>query len=226
IVLLRSLVDGLATELEATHAIGRTVDDAVRAQTRHLPTGDDRALLSYLRGRTVLDTSEDEKTDDQAATLFQNAIGRDKSFAFAHAGLSQAYSTRFKHTREISWLAQAKDAANSALELDPTCVQAHLALAVVHLGEGKDDAVMEARQAVRLTPDLDDAHRILGLALISQGQSDAGLAELRTATALRPRHWTNYYALGRSLLVAHKYREAADALQTVRDHLPGLESAH
>ena len=224
--LLRSLVDGLATELEATRASSRTVDDDVRTRMRHLPTADDRALLSYLQGRTVLDTSEDEKTDNQAATLFQDAIRRDKSFAFAQAGLSQAYSSRFKHTRETLWLVQAKDAANRALELDPQSDQAHLALAVVHLGESKDDAILEARQAVRLTPDSDDAHRILGLALISQGQSDTGFAELLTATALMPRHWMNYYALGRSLLAAHKYREAVDALQKVRDHLPGFESAY
>jgi len=125
-----------------------------------------------------------------------------------------------------SWLDQAKDAADRALDLDPRCDQAHLALAVVLLAESQGDPVAEARQAVHLTPDSDDAHRILGLALISQGQADAGFQELRFATVLRPRHWMNYYALGRSLLAAHGYRDAVEALQKVRDHLPRFESAY
>jgi tetratricopeptide (TPR) repeat protein len=225
--LLRFATERVATALEDSNRGGPTVASAVRARMRQLPTADGDALRSYLQGRTALDTSEAAETDQAAADLFDNAIKRDASFAFAHAGLSQAFTSRAKNTEDASWLDRATQAAEQALAMDPACDQAYLASALAFRAAGKkDNAVLEARKAVALTPDSDDAHRILGLALSDQGQPDVALTELRAAVTLRPRHWINRYALGRSLLVHNKYQEGIDELQQVKRNLPAFESAY
>lgn len=222
---LKGIVNAVASALEQHYPLNHASTAAERESYRRLPTQNPEALKSYLRGRMILDTSDNTQTDDKASAAFQEAIGRDVAFAFAQAGLSQAYSSYAKHA-EQSDLSRAQTAANTALDLDLKSDQAHLALALVHLGaKNSGAAVEEARNALGLTPDSDDAHRILGQALIASRNVEAGLAELRTAVALRGNHWINYYALGRSLLVADKPADAIVPLQTMRDKVPMFESA-
>ena len=219
----------VASALEGHYAGGRTMTEAKRTQLRQLPTQDGEALSSYLKGRTVLDGSEVAETDQAAADLFESAINRDGSFAFAHAGLSLAYISRAKNTEEPSWLDRAAHEAEQALAIDPACDQALLASALgFRASRKKDNAVLDARQAVALTPDSDDARRVLGLALIDQGTSQAGaaLAELRRAIALRPSHWINHYSLGRSLLVLNEYQAGIDELQQVKQNLPRFQTTY
>ena len=102
-----------------------------------------------MRGRVLLGISDDPKTDDQAVEVFQDAINRDGSFAFAHSGLSQAYWSRWKHTRDSHWLDLAQEVATRAAAIDPKCDQAHVALALVlRARQRKGDSVVEARRAV------------------------------------------------------------------------------
>lgn len=224
--LVRWATDRLATALEHAFLQDRALSDTERAALRLVPNPDGRALGSYLTGRVLLDTSDDQMTDERAVAAFQQALGADPLFAFAQAGLSQAYTSLWKHVNENKWRDRATDSARGALAIDPRADQAHLASALAFRAfEKKDDAVQEARTAVALTPDSDDARRVLGLTLIEQGQADAGFAELRIAIALRPRHWMNQYALGRSLLLRHQNVEAVELLQAVRDQLPNFESA-
>jgi len=225
---VRFATDSLATALERNHAGSQTMTSEIRAKMRVLPTVDREALREYVQGRAMLDTSDLSETDQKAVALFASAIKRDESFAFAHASLSQAYSSLLKHsTGESSWLDRATDAAQQSLAIDPLCDQAYLASALVfRASKKKDNAVREARKAVALTADSDDAHRILGLALTDQDQTDEALAELRTAIDIAPRHWVNHYSLGWSLLVFHKYREAVDPLKIVTDHLSTFQSAY
>ena len=161
----------------------------------------------------VLDTSDLGETDQKAAALFESAIKRDESFAFAHAGLKLTYSSLFKHTRETRWLDDATNAARRALAIDSRADQAYVASALAfRAANKKNEAVLEARQAVDLTPDSDDGHRVLGLALFDHDERDAAIAELQLAVRLRPRHWSNHYYLGWALLTAHRIPEAIDPL--------------
>jgi tetratricopeptide (TPR) repeat protein len=218
---LRSTTEKVASALEGHYAGGRTMTEAKRTQLRQLPTRDGEALSSYLKGRTVLDGSEVAETDQAAADLFESAIKRDGSFALAHAGLSLAYISRAKNTEEPSWLDRAARGRTGAGDRS-ACDQALLASALgFRASRKKDNAVLDARQAVALTPDSDDARRVLGLALIDQGTSQAGaaLAELRRAIALRPSHWINH-STGQSLLVLNEYQAGIDELQQVKQNLP------
>jgi tetratricopeptide (TPR) repeat protein len=224
LAVLQFVTNKFLTGLEPKNRLSDPLTEAERAALR-LPTQQAKALSAYVHARTLLDTSDSSQTDNDAANVFRGAIDRDPSFAFAQAGLSQAYSSLAKHS-ESKDLQQAVTAANAALDLDRKVDQAHLALALAQLGvHNSAAAVDEARNALALTPDSDDAHRVLGLALVASKNFDAGIAELKTAVALRRDHWLNYYALGRSLLVADKPADAVAPLQTMRDKVTTYESA-
>jgi serine/threonine protein kinase/tetratricopeptide (TPR) repeat protein len=226
LTLLGAVLDGLATVLQPRLTPDSRSGDAGRSQLRDVPTRDLQALVSYLRGRSLLDTSDDPKMDAQAVAAFQDAIRRDGSFAFAHAGLSQAYWSAWKHTGESSWLDRARDAATQAAAIDPRCDQARVALALVFRGlQRKNEAVSEAKRAVGLTPDSDDARRVLGLALLSDNQAEAGLVELAAAVARRPQRAVNQYYLGWGLLTGNRNQEAILPLKEATDLQPNFESA-
>jgi len=225
--LLRFATDNVAAALERTYAGGQTTMSEIRAQVRALPTTDSEALRDYLQGRAALDTSDQGETDQKAAALFESAIKRDESFAFARAGLSLAYSSLFKHTREAKWLDEATNAARDALEIDSRADQAHVASALAfRAAKKKNEAVLEARRAVDLTPDGDDGHRVLGLALFDHDERDAAITELQAAVRLRPGHWSNHYYLGWALLTARRTKEAIEPLTKAKDLLPAFESTY
>ena len=223
--LLRSGLEGLVTALEQRLFPGRTIPEAEPNQLRELPTKDRQALLSYLRGRRLLDISDDRGTDQRAIDAFQEAINRDKAFAFAYAGLSLAYSSLLKHTGDSRWLDSAGELASQASAADRKCDQARVALALVLRAQQRySDAIAEARLAVAFTPDNDDAHRVLGLTLLDDNQADDGIAELQTAVALRPGRLLNQYYLGTGLLLVHKDQQAIAPLKKATEQQPNFES--
>ena len=227
LTLISSVLDGLVPVFQQRLTSDRRIAEADRNQLRELPTKDRQALVSYLRGRSLLGTSDDLKTDEAAVAAFQDAIKRDGSFAFAYAGLSQAYWSTWKHAgSEPSWLDRAWDAATHAAAIDPKCDQARVALALVlRARDRKEEAVSEAKRAVALTPDNDDARRALGLALVNNRQADAGFVALRRAVDLRPRRSVNQYYLGRELLIVNRDREAIAPLKEATELQPNFESA-
>jgi serine/threonine protein kinase/tetratricopeptide (TPR) repeat protein len=221
-----SALDELATALQQRLAPNHRSTDVERTQLRELPTRDRQALASYLRGRGLLDISDDLKTDARAVEAFQDAIKRDGSFAFAHAGLSQAYWSTWRHARESSWLDRALAAGRQAAAIDPRCDQAYVALALAFRGHRqKDNAIAEARRAAGLSPDNDDARRVLGLTLLDDAQADAALVELRAAVALRPHRAVNHYYLGWGLLTVQRNQEAIAPLKEATELQPNFESA-
>jgi len=212
---LRFATTNLATAFERDLALGRVLTGEQRTRLQRLPTGDAQALVSYLRGRVVLDTATNRAADDEAAAAYARAIQRDAAFAEAHAGLAQVFLLTQRHAPgESGWRDKAKEAAAKAVALDTLSDLAHVACALVarELTQ-KDDALVHARRAVILNPSGDDGHRVLGLALIDAGQADLGFAALRQAVSLRPGHWANAYALGIAQLRGGRTREAVDPLR-------------
>ena len=224
---LRLTLDELAKAFEQSYSSDHAFTDADRANLRRLPTENIDALNSYLKGRTILETSDDTAADDRAIASFQDAVARDSNFAFAQAGLSQAYASYDKHAdKKVPY--RAITVARLARNLDANCDQAHVAMALAqYYSEGNlSNAVDEAGRAVALNPDSDYAHRVLGTMQLASGAYDAGLAELSTAVSLNGKNLMNQYALGRGWLFAGKPEEAVGPLRRVTAGLPQFESAY
>ena len=231
LTVLRFATSTLASALERELSLGRNLTSEQRTRLAQLPTADAQGLTSYLRGRVVLDRAENKAADDKAIAAFAEATARDPTFATAQAGLSLAFLSALKHApAEKAARDKAKDAAAKAVALDPLSDHAHIASALVSKElQQKDDALGHARRAVELNPDGDDGRRVLGLTLIDAaqldvGQIDAGLAELRQAAALRPRHWINQYTLGVQSLIKGRNRDAVEPFKKTIELRPAFQT--
>ena len=91
-------------------------------------------------------------------------------------GLGEAYWRKYQATRDEKWSAQARDAINEALRLDPADPAVRLTLAAIYRGMGlmtdAADGAARRRSAARRVGD--EAHRQLGRCSLSMGEPDAG----------------------------------------------------
>ncbi len=126
----------------------------------------------------------------KAVQIFQQAIAKDPDYAEAHAGLAATYLvlpdySLEKRSGENRLLSRAS--ANRALELDPSCAEAHAVLANLQ-SQARDfkGAEEHFRRAIQLDANYATAHHWYGRYLNLHGHRDQGLAELKTAADLDP----------------------------------------
>ncbi len=139
-------------------------------------TGEEKQLLTkrytenteayqlYLLGRYHLSRMTDEGIR-KSLEYFQQAIGKDSSFALAHVGVAESYNAlaNFNILRPSEVYPKARLAVETALKLDVLLAQAHTALAVVKLGYWDwPGAEEEYKRAIELNPSDSDAHHLYG----------------------------------------------------------------
>jgi TolB-like protein len=122
------LAQTIAAQLKATLSAGE------KAEIWRQPTQDLQAYDLYLRARAALRAGGGtipRENWNVAVTLLNRAIARDPKFTLAHCLLNEAYvlEYRFGEDHSPQHLAAAKDAAETALRLEPNREEARLALA-------------------------------------------------------------------------------------------------
>ena len=110
------------------------------------------AHLLYLKGRFFSQKVTMEGVQ-KGLELFQQAVEKDPTYALAYVGLMNCHTS-------LGSPAEAKRAANKALELDPLLGEAHasLAFAAFLYDWDWDGAERGFRQAIELNPNHADAH--------------------------------------------------------------------
>jgi serine/threonine protein kinase/TolB-like protein len=122
------LAQTIAAQLKATLSTGE------KAEIWRQPTQDLQAYDLYLRARAALRGEGGvipRENWNVAVDLLDRAIARDPKFALAYCLLNEAYvlEYRFGEDHSPQHLAAAKDAAETALRLEPNREEARLALA-------------------------------------------------------------------------------------------------
>jgi serine/threonine protein kinase/TolB-like protein/Tfp pilus assembly protein PilF len=122
------LAQTIAAQLKATLSTSET------AEIWRQPTQDLQAYDLYLRARAALrgeGGAIPRENWNVAVTLLNKAIARDPKFTLAYCLLNEAYvlEYRFGEDHSPQHLAAAKDAAETALRLEPSREEARLALA-------------------------------------------------------------------------------------------------
>jgi tetratricopeptide (TPR) repeat protein len=127
----------------------------------------------------------------RSVEYFEQAIGRDSSFALAYAELADAYVL-------LGYLAvlpprdvfpKARAAAVRALALDSTLGEAHASLGLITAAYDRNWAAAEARfrRALALSPNSVYAHMWYATFVLTPlGRHDEAIAEMRKAVALDP----------------------------------------
>lgn len=217
----RELEDIFAIQEEIARAITEKLQVQLAGGDERLvkrATTDVEAYDFYLRGRYGLGTADSEESLRQAIRLFEQAVGRDSTYASAHAGIADAYIEleEYVDVDEVAPLARA--AALRAVELDDTRAETHTALAHVYMHYDWDWILTERayRRAVELGPESFEAHAGMAHFLMAAGDHEAALAETRRAIELARERALDPVAfevdaatnLGHALFAARRYDEA------------------
>jgi len=203
--------------------IGRVTDIARRSSK------DPAANELYLKGRYVFHTQIGREGILQAISFFEQAIGRDSTFARAHAGLSDALTrfVVFGYGRPQETLPRARVAAVRALALDSTLAEAHVALAHWLLVSEYDwrESERTFRKAIALDRSYTFARAPFAILLSADGRFDEAIAQLDTALALDPLAVPLKNVRGRVLVLAGRNAEAIRTLREVLVHNPRMDLA-
>ena len=122
------LAQTIAAQLKVTLSAGE------KAEIWSQPTKDLQAYDLYLRARAALragGAAIPRENWNVAVDLLNRAIARDPNYTLAYCLLNEAYvlEYRFGEGHSPQHLAAAKDAAETALRIEPNCEEARLALA-------------------------------------------------------------------------------------------------
>ena len=122
------LAQTIAAQLKATLSTGE------KAEISRQPTQDLQAYDLYLRARAAFRGGGGAMSRENwnvAVTLLNEAIARDPKFTLAYCLLNEVYVLQYRFGEDHSpqHLAAAKDAAETALRLEPNREEARLALA-------------------------------------------------------------------------------------------------
>ena len=208
-----SLISEIA--LAVVNALDLPLSEAEQFAISKRQTENSTAHQLYLRGRFHLSRITAERLRAGVEDL-KNAIAEDPNYAFAYAGLAEAYYLGTGvHQPPSESLTLVKEAAEKALELDENLAEAEALLAIVAANYERKPQEAERRiqRALKLAPHSLLAHRWYGCFLMTQGRLAAAIAELCRARELDP------LSPNVSVLISHTYvfaRQPHKALKHAR----------
>jgi TolB-like protein len=227
----RDIGDVLKMQEEIAAGIVRALQIAVGADD--LPAraalGNSEAYNLYLRGRYAL-TRFDKKGFDEAGRDFQQALDLDPTSAITEAYLSFSFLLQGEWGYVAPGVAaeQARRAAKSALQRDPTLTLPHQVLGAIHTSYDYDWAAAdkEIQQALALAPYDALATFFAARLSMSVGRWDEALTELNAALAQEPLSAGYYQVLDWIQARRGRLPEAEAAARRLLEISPTYDSAH
>ena len=226
----RELRDIFAIRSQVAQTVAKALQVTLGAGERQRldqkPTEDMEAYQLYLKGRHAAATLADF---GNAMRYLQQAIARDPNYALAYLGLAYYYWAAFDYPMSGSEaLPRAREAAEKALQLDPSLAEAHVWLGFVHWLYDRDyiAARREFQTALTMQSELATAHEMSGWYLVGTGHIDEGLAESWRGVDLDPLSPEINTVLGFNLYFARRYEEAIQQLRTALASDPDYWWAH
>jgi TolB-like protein/Tfp pilus assembly protein PilF len=207
----------IATHLKATLGDGREKPLVKTATTNP------EAHELYLKG--VARITQRGAALNEAVVFFKQAIALDPNYAAPWAGLGQAYELLpwYKFAPWQTSLAQAQEAAERAVALDPNLAEAHTALANVLRDKLEfTAATKEYLRALEQNPGSAETLNQYAQMLLRMGRLEEALKHERTAVALDPLASNPRYMMGLILADLHRFDEAIAAEKTVVSQTPNF----
>ena len=209
--------DVLIVQAEIAEQVAKKLDLTILEPERRKlytkPTENLEAYDNYLKGLEIANQAwdiQDYQKYDEAAMLFESSIQADPDFYLAHLSLMfvHLYAYGSGADRTESRLAQARQAVNKAVQLEPDAPETLAALAYFHYRGLQDyDRAEELYKAVhRARPN--SLSPALGYILRRQGKWEESQALLEEAFRLNPRAADIPQQIGLSLTLLGRYEEA------------------
>jgi TolB-like protein len=143
---------------------------------------------AYMRGRLHMRKMTRDATE-MAIKYFKEALTVEPLYAMAYAGMADAYIGMTSwYSAPLETMPKAREAARSALELEPNLAFAHALMGTVHLLFDWDWKVAEDEfhRTIELDPNLADGHVGYAALLTTLGRFEEALRELKLAQSLDP----------------------------------------
>jgi serine/threonine-protein kinase len=166
--------------------LGLSVTAAAPIDSSRAP--DPGAYQQYLRGKFYL-ARRGLSSLTRAIGHFQAAIGRDSSYADAHAGLAAAFAVLpiYGGNGSDTLFQRALESATRAIALDSSLADAYAARAQAELGLWQwSRAEADLRRAIALRPEDATSHQWYGELQLLRGRINDAVRELTTAQSLDP----------------------------------------
>ena len=216
----------LASALERDLALGRSLTSEQRARAAH--SCRPRTLKAWRRTCAVAWCSTRRRTRSRRpghGGLCGGHRNVTRRLPMAQAGLSLAYLSALKHARLRRRVARQGEGRGS---------QGGRLGSVVRSGSRRLRAGVQGaasrkttRSSTPAAPSRSTPMATMGVGYwvsrsLDAGQLEAGLAELRQAAALRPRHWINQYTLGVQSLIKGRNRDAVEPFKKTIELRPAF----
>ncbi|ADW71044.1 transcriptional regulator, CadC (plasmid) [Granulicella tundricola MP5ACTX9] len=189
---------------------------------------DEPAYQLYLRGRFFWNRRTVEGLR-KSTEYFRQAIDADPNYAAAYAGLADSYALLASFSVEPGRAANAdaRSAALSAIQLDPTLAEPHASLGMIYFFTDWNlpAAEVEFGRAIRLNPNYATAHHWYALDLAAMGRFPQALYEIRVAQKLDPLSLIIGTNVGWIEYLAHDYADALHDLHRVLELDPNFVRA-
>lgn len=190
---------------------------------------DPKARLAYQTGRYFWG-QRDESGLRKAIAYFQQAAAIDPHYAPAFAGLADSYNLMavWGSLPSQEAFSRAKDAAQTALSLDPSSSDAYNSLAFAIYRQDWDFARADRyfQKAIELNPNSATAHQWYGEFLGDLQRFDQSIAELLKARDLDPLSAIVGCDLADGYLHADRYADAEAELKRIQNLYPDFAPAH
>jgi tetratricopeptide (TPR) repeat protein len=211
----RDLRDILALQSELARAIAREIKIAVtpaeQARLALTRPVNPEAYQLVLRARSLWNRRTEEDLA-RAKGLFEQAIELDPTYALAHAGLADSYNmlASYYFVPPSEAYPKAREAAQTALELDENLAEAYTSLAWVKYRYEGDwfGAETDYNWAIGLNPSYAIAHHWYGSLLRDMGRFDEALIEMEKARELNPFSLSINTSIGYLFYFARQYDQA------------------
>jgi serine/threonine protein kinase/tetratricopeptide (TPR) repeat protein len=175
----------------------------------------------YMQGRGYLQRYEGAQNIDTAISLFNLALGQDRRYALAEAGLGEAYWRKYEQTKDTQWAEQAKKTSAAAIGLNDKLAQVYVTLGMIHTGTGRyAEAVQNLQKALMLDPINADADRELAKTYQQMGKLKDAESTYMNAISVRPAYWGTHNDLGGFYYHLGRYAEAEKQFRTVVELTP------
>src|SRR5215471_8549588 len=229
----RQVSDIFKLEADVAQDIARHIElrltDRQRNSTQAIHHLDSKAFQDYLLGRQYWSLRTPE-TLGKAVEYFSRAIQEDPTDARSYAGLAQCYIVLPFYTGTLPSEAyqKARKVAASALALDDSLPEAHLAIAEVNLYQDWDfaGAEKEFRTTLALNPSYSTAHQWYGEFLTMMGRYPESIQENQAALALDPLSAVVHHQAAGAFIAAGQDDESAEQFREVQKLNPNFLSMY
>jgi eukaryotic-like serine/threonine-protein kinase len=225
-------VPNIQTEItqDITENLKMKLTGAQKTRMTQHSTQNSEAYQLYLQGRYYWNRRT-AGGSTKAIDYFEQAIAKDPNYALAYAGLADSYFSLARNSATLSPKeagVKARQAADKAIELDPSLGEAHASMGNVLMGFEWDfvNADLEFRRAIELNPAYPYARIWRSELLYTTGRAAEALPELRKAVELEPFTSILRYQLGFGLMFAGHPTDAEHEFRKILEMDPNFPLVH